>query len=299
MEEGLQAGGGGDVSALSEIAGALGEPLAFVALLSGALLLVGLPVFVAELWRTARSGELKRRRITGMLTSSFCLLPATLVEIVFAGALLGVFYLAAAFAPVTIPTTWATAVFCFFLADFVYYWEHRAAHEVNALWAAYHSVHHSGDHFDQTIAVRISFVDFFIAPLFYLPLVFAGFHPLLVFACLGLVLAWQQWIHTELVGKLPLLDPWLNTPSNHRVHHGRNDIYIDKNYGGVLMIWDRLFGTYARETEAVDYGLVDPLKSRHPWPVHFHVFGKLLSRLGKSRSVSEAGTVLFGRPKDG
>jgi sterol desaturase/sphingolipid hydroxylase (fatty acid hydroxylase superfamily) len=267
--------------------------------LAGVLLLIGAPVLILEVWRLHRAGRLTRTRIAGMVTSAFCLLPAALVEIALGALLAALFFAAATLAPWPIATTWASALLCFLLVDFFYYCEHRLAHEVNALWSLYHSVHHSADHYDQTIALRISFVDFFFAPLVYLPLVLAGFHPVLVFACLGLVLAWQQWIHTELVGKLPLLDPWLNTPSNHRVHHGRNPIYIDKNYGGFLMVWDRMFGTYAAETEKVEYGLVEQLDSRNPVAVHFSSLGKLLTALWQARSLRRAMTVLFGKPRAG
>jgi sterol desaturase/sphingolipid hydroxylase (fatty acid hydroxylase superfamily) len=285
----------------------LGDPLpdtqiALLGMLGAAasfLLLLGVPMLGLELWRLKRRKALDARRIRGMFTSAFCLLPATLVEAVFAGALGALFFGVAALTSLSIPTTVVMALVCFVLVDFLYYCEHRLAHEVNALWSLYHSVHHSADHYDQTIGLRISFVDFFISPLIYLPLVFAGFHPLLVFVCLGLVLAWQQWIHTELVGKLSLLDGWLNTPSNHRVHHGRNEIYIDKNYGGVLIIWDRLFGTYAPETEKVDYGLVEPLSSQNPVDVHFAVLGKLAERLGQVRTLPEMLSILFGKPKAG
>jgi len=267
--------------------------------LAGVLLLIGAPVLILEVWRLHRAGRLTRTRIAGMVTSTFCLLPAALVEIALGALLAALFFAAAALAPWPIATTWASALLCFLLVDFFYYCEHRLAHEVNALWSLYHSVHHSADHYDQTIALRISFVDFFFAPLVYLPLVLAGFHPVLVFACLGLVLAWQQWIHTELVGKLPLLDPWLNTPSNHRVHHGRNPIYIDKNYGGFLMVWDRMFGTYAAETEKVEYGLVEQLDSRNPVAVHFSSLGKLLATLWQARSLRQAMAVMFGKPRAG
>jgi len=267
--------------------------------LAGVLLLIGAPILMLEVWRLHRAGGLTRARIAGMVTSTFCLAPAALIEIALGAVLAALFFAAAAFAPLPIATTWTTALLCFVLVDFLYYWEHRLAHEVNALWSLYHSVHHSADHYDQTIAFRISFVDFFFAPLVYLPLVLAGFHPVLVFACLGLVLAWQQWIHTELVGKLPLLDPWLNTPSNHRVHHGRNPIYIDKNYGGVLMVWDRMFGTYAAETEKVEYGLVEPLKSRNPAAVHFSSLGKMLVALWQAKSLRQGMSIVFGKPRAG
>jgi sterol desaturase/sphingolipid hydroxylase (fatty acid hydroxylase superfamily) len=174
-----------------------------------------------------------------------------------------------ALAPFSIPTTVGTAFVCLVLADLVFYWEHRAAHRVNVLWAAYHSTHHSAEHFDQSVGLRVSFMDFFFTPLFYLPLVLVGFHPLLVLASLSVVLAWQQWLHTEVVDRLPWLDGWLNTPSNHRVHHGRNPRYLDKNFGGILIVWDRLFGTYAPETERVEYGLVEQLGRHDPLSVHF------------------------------
>lgn len=283
----------------SIIEGAPPDLLPILGGLAGVLLLIGAPILMLEVWRLHRAGGLTRARIAGMVTSTFCLAPAALIEIALGAVLAALFFAAAALAPWPIATTWTTALLCFVLVDFLYYWEHRLAHEVNALWSLYHSVHHSADHYDQTIAFRISFVDFFFAPLVYLPLVLAGFHPVLVFACLGLVLAWQQWIHTELVGKLPLLDPWLNTPSNHRVHHGRNPIYIDKNYGGVLMVWDRLFGTYAAETEKVEYGLVEPLKSRNPAAVHFSSLGKMLVALWQAKSLRQGMSIVFGKPRAG
>lgn len=283
----------------SIIEGAPPDLLPILGGLAGALLLIGAPILMLEVWRLHRAGGLTRARIAGMVTSTFCLAPAALIEIALGAVLAALFFAAAALAPLPIATTWTTALLCFVLVDFLYYWEHRLAHEVNALWSLYHSVHHSADHYDQTIAFRISFVDFFFAPLVYLQLVLAGFHPVLVFACLGLVLAWQQWIHTELVGKLPLLDPWLNTPSNHRVHHGRNPIYIDKNYGGVLMVWDRMFGTYAAETEKVEYGLVEPLKSRNPAAVHFSSLGKMLVALWQAKSLRQGMSIVFGKPRAG
>ncbi len=283
----------------SIIEGAPPDLLPILGGLAGVLLLIGAPILMLEVWRLHRAGGLTRARIAGMVTSTFCLAPAALIEIALGAVLAGLFFAAAALAPWPIATTWTTALLCFVLVDFLYYWEHRLAHEVNALWSFYHSVHHSADHYDQTIAFRISFVDFFFAPLVYLPLVLAGFHPVLVFACLGLVLAWQQWIHTELVGKLPLLDPWLNTPSNHRVHHGRNPIYIDKNYGGVLMVWDRLYGTYASETDKVEYGLVEPLTSRNPAAVHFSSLAKMLMALWQAKSLRQGMSIVFGKPRAG
>ena len=260
------------------------------------LFVVGLPILLVELIALWRKRRLDWRRASGMLTSAFCLVPATLIELLFVGALVAIYFWVAGFAPWPIATTWVSAALCLLLVDFLYYWEHRLAHQVNVLWALYHSVHHSADHFDQTIALRVSFVDFFVSPLIYLPLLLAGFDPILVLVCFGVVLAWQQWIHTELVGRLPWLDPWLNTPANHRVHHARNPQYLDRNYGGLLIVWDRLFGTYVPEGEAVDYGLVEPLRSRNPLAVHFHVLVKLVRKIAAARSVGAVAKTLLGRP---
>ncbi len=280
---------------LADLAGLPETILTILGAAAGLLILIGVPVFLMELWKLWRTGGLTKRRLAGMATSAFCLVPAGVVEAVFIGALIALFFAAGSLAPWSLPITIGTALVCLLLVDFLYYWEHRLGHEVNLLWSLYHSVHHSGDHFDQTIGLRVSFVDFFVTPLIYLPLVIVGFHPLLVLSCFGLVLAWQQWIHTELVGRLPLLDPWLNTPSNHRVHHGRNPDYLDRNYGGILMIWDRLFGTYAPEREPVDYGLVEQLRSRNPAAVHFHGLVKFVRQIGSVPSLMRH---IFGRPGD-
>ncbi len=261
-----------------------------------ALLLLGVPLFLVELIALSRSKRLDRRRLTGLLTSAFCLAPAMAVEAGLGDELPRALSALHQLALWEIPVTLGSALVCVLLADFVYYWEHRAAHRVNLLWSAYHSTHHSAEHFDQSVGLRVSFMDFFFTPLFYLPLVLLGFHPLLVLLGLTLVLAWQQWIHTELIGRLPLLDGWLNTPSNHRVHHGRNQPYLDKNYGGILMVWDRLFGTYARESEPVEYGLVKQLGTNDPLAVHFAAVGGLIRNVVGAGSLREAVRVLFASP---
>ena len=283
-----------EIPAIPGAPSGLAEALAWA---SGALLLIGVPLFMAELFGLARARRLDRRRLLGLLTSGFCLIPATGIELALGGQLVEGMARLGSLAPWSIPNTWATTLACLLLADFTYYWEHRAAHRIHLLWAAYHSVHHSGSHYDQSIGLRVSFIDLFFTPLFYVPLVVLGFHPLLVLACLVLVLAWQQWIHTETVGPRAWLDRWLNTPSNHRVHHGRNPAYLDRNYGGILIIWDRLFGTYAAEHEPVDYGLVEPLERQDPLSVHFHGLAKLGRRLRGSKGLGETARVLLGPPE--
>ncbi|WP_228124646.1 sterol desaturase family protein [Glaciimonas soli] len=157
--------------------------------------------------------------------------------------------------------------------EFCYYWFHRCSHRVRWFWTA-HVVHHSGEHMNMTTAMRQSL----LYPitgwwLFFMPLVLLGVHPAVVFILYACDLVYQFFIHTESVGKLhPVLEYWFDTPSNHRAHHGRNDCYIDKNYGGVLIIFDRMFGTYVEEQEAVDYGIKRQVHSHNLLTLNFHEF---------------------------
>ncbi|WP_374433468.1 sterol desaturase family protein [Inhella sp.] len=147
--------------------------------------------------------------------------------------------------------------------DFCYYWLHRGGHRVALLWAA-HSVHHQSEDFNLSTALRQTSSGFLFGWIFYLPLALLGVPPL-VFGVVALIdLLYQFWVHTELVGKLGWFDRWFCSPSNHRVHHAVNPQYLDKNYGGILIIWDRLFGTFAEEQERCVYGTVKPLRSWDP-----------------------------------
>ncbi len=160
------------------------------------------------------------------------------------------------------PAVWILA---FFMYDFFYYWAHRSGHEVNLLWAS-HVVHHSSEDFNLATAFRQSWTNQFFYWIFYLPMALVGI-PVTVFAITALMSAvYQFWVHTQLIGTLGWADRILVTPSNHRVHHGRNDYCIDRNYGGTLILWDRLFGTYAaeRKDEPVVYGTLVPLRSWSP-----------------------------------
>lgn len=238
-----------------EVIARLGEGLAMLIVL----------VMPLELLRRWRRGQLHRAHGWELVASALPLLPTLLS----AGLVLGYIYLLysgiAAWTPWRIPTTPATTLLCVLLVDLLYYVDHRCGHRIRAYWAVSHSVHHSSAHFDQTTGLRVSAIDGLLSPWFYVPAVAIGFDPLLVAASLGFILGWQQWLHTELIDRLPWLDGWLNTPSNHRVHHGTQPEYLDKNYGAVLMIWDRLFGTWQAEIEKPVYGLVEPLPPARQW----------------------------------
>lgn len=152
--------------------------------------------------------------------------------------------------------------------DFAYYWFHRLHHEVRLLWAS-HVPHHSSQRYNLATALRQSWTPMTTLP-FYAPLAWLGFHPLLLFTVHGANLLYQFWIHTELVDRLGPLEWVFNTPSHHRVHHGANPRYLDRNYGGIFIVWDRLFGSFEPEAEPVRYGLTKNLESRNPLVIAFH-----------------------------
>jgi sterol desaturase/sphingolipid hydroxylase (fatty acid hydroxylase superfamily) len=161
--------------------------------------------------------------------------------------------------------------------EFCYYWFHRASHRIRWFWCA-HVVHHGSEHMNFTTAMRQSWLYSFAGNwLFYLPMVWIGFEPKAVLLALSLNLAYQFFVHTQWVGKLHPLVEWVfNTPSHHRAHHGRNERYIDKNYGGTLIVFDRLFGTFVEETEAVDYGLVRQVRTHNPLWLTLHEWADML-----------------------
>jgi sterol desaturase/sphingolipid hydroxylase (fatty acid hydroxylase superfamily) len=151
------------------------------------------------------------------------------------------------------------------LYDLLYYFHHRYAHEVGVLWAA-HVVHHQSEEYNLSTALRQTSTDFMFGWLFFLPMALLGFPPM-VYVVVGLIdLLYQFWIHTEQIGRLGWFDRWFASPSNHRVHHAVNDKYLDKNYGGIFMVWDRMFGTFIDEdpTEPVTFGTRAPLRSFNP-----------------------------------
>ncbi len=155
--------------------------------------------------------------------------------------------------------------------DFCYYWNHRIGHESAVFWAS-HVVHHQSQEFNLSTALRQTSSGALLGWLFYLPMALAGFPPQ-VFAAAALIdLLYQYWIHTEHVGRLGPLDRILATPSNHRVHHAVNDCYVDRNYGGILILWDRLFGSFAPESQRCVYGTRAPLESWDPLWANLEVY---------------------------
>lgn len=183
------------------------------------------------------------------------------------------------------------------LYDLAYYFHHRFGHEVNVLWAG-HVVHHSSEYFNLSTALRQPSSTTFVSWMFYLPLALIGVPPL-VFIIVGLIdLLYQYWVHTELIGRLGVLDRIFVTPSNHRVHHGQNDYCLDCNYGGIFILWDRLFGTFVdeRDDEPVVYGVRKPLRSFNPLWSNFHVYADLWQQSRAQKGLRAKLAVWFAPP---
>lgn len=179
--------------------------------------------------------------------------------------------------------------------DFTYYWEHRLSHRIRLLWAN-HVVHHSSVDFDLTTSLRLSWMDDFVGWIFYLPLIILGFDPLQVFIALELNLLYQTFVHTQKVGKLGFLEGVLNTPALHRVHHGSNPQYIDKNYGGILIIWDRIFDSYEPEREKVKFGLTENINTVNPIKINFLEYWNIVRDLKKARNWNNFWGYLLAYP---
>jgi len=186
----------------------------------------------------------------------------------------------------------------FLLHELAYYCYHRSAHRVRWFWAT-HAVHHSPNQLTLATAMRLGWTGRLTGVgLFFMPLVWLGFSPLLVFATLGVNLFYQFWLHTTWVPKLGPLEWVLNTPSHHRVHHGSNPEYLECNYGGVLIIYDRLFGSHVAERADVPprYGLTTPLTSYNPVTIAFHEWRNLGRDVWACRSLGDVGRALLAPP---
>jgi sterol desaturase/sphingolipid hydroxylase (fatty acid hydroxylase superfamily) len=193
------------------------------------------------------------------------------------------------------PHDWWAWLLAIVFYDFCYYWNHRLGHESAVFWAA-HVVHHQSQQFNLSTALRQTSSGALLGWVFYLPMAVAGVPPEM-FAVAALVdLLYQYWIHTELVGKLGWFDRWFASPSNHRVHHAVNDGYLDRNYGGIFMAWDRLFGTFVEEREKCVYGTRAPLESWDPLWANLEVYADLARRSARQARWRDRLRVWFMPP---
>jgi len=183
----------------------------------------------------------------------------------------------------------------FFLCDLVLYIYHLLGHKTRLLWAA-HVAHHSSLHYNLSVGFRINFIHLFYRFIFWAPLCLVGITPEMILLLESLTAIWNFLIHTEQIKKLGLLDLIFNTPSNHRVHHASNPEYIDKNLGGILIIYDCIFGTYAKETIPPVYGITHNIYSHDPKDVLFHEYKNLISEISKIKGLKNKIIFLFSKP---
>lgn len=207
-------------------------------------------------------------------------------------------YIHAHFALFSITSHWYTWVLLFLLTDLVWYWYHRLAHEINVFWAV-HVVHHQSEDFNFTVAARITIFQAVVRSLFWAVLPFIGFPPEMITLFLLIHGLYPFFTHTQTIGKLGWLEYVFVTPSHHRVHHSSNEEYLDKNYGDVLIIWDKLFGTFVKEGDTpIVYGLTKPLGHYSFLWQHFHFILEIGYAFIYARTWRQRWRILFGKPDD-
>jgi len=192
-------------------------------------------------------------------------------------------------------TSLAVCVILFFLSDLILYGIHYLEHKSRFFWAI-HAVHHSSESFNFSVALRTAHTNSLYKFFTEAPLCLLGFDAYQVVMINNIIMSLAFFQHTELIGKLGWLEYFLNTPSHHRVHHASNEKYIDKNFGGILIIWDKLFGTFQVEDEKPVYGLTKPIKTYNPFRIVFHEWIALVKDLLKSKSLKEGLSYMFDRP---
>lgn len=268
-------------------------------------ILLAIPVFFTLIALECLIGRLQGRqvyRLNDTLTNLHLGAGQVLINLLLRAPLLGI-YAFCYESTDTVRTSWnlnwwsqnpGSWIIGILVMDFAYYWFHRFSHEFNVLWTG-HSVHHQSEEYNLSVALRQSWIQFIWSGIFYLPLAFIGIPPLAFYLLYTTNTVGQFWIHTRLIGRLGPLEWFLNTPSHHRVHHGVDDEYIDKNYAGILIIWDRFFGTFEPEHRDPRYGVVKPLKSWNPVWANLEVWSQIWRRARKvaiDQKISMIGPLL-------
>jgi len=194
-----------------------------------------------------------------------------------------------------IPSNWLSLTILFVAVDFAYYWAHRMSHEINLFWSG-HVVHHQSEEYNLSVALRQSSFQVIWTSFFYFPLAIIGFNPIDFALMAALTTLYQFWIHTKVIGKMGLLEYVLVTPSHHRVHHGRDPKYIDKNHGGTFIWWDMMFGTFQKEEETPVYGITKPVNSWNPVWANFAHYQVMWNDLSHIKGFNDKLKYLFNKP---
>jgi len=258
-----------------------------------------IPIFfflalMIELWLQRK---LKRRvfHANDSIVNFSCGLSDRLFSVFWEGFLASVFIALGSIGLFNIPVTWWSVVLLVLLVDFLWYWCHRFGHETSLLWGV-HILHHQSEQYNFSVGYRISSFQTIVRSAFWLVLPFVGFQPEIIFTVLIFHGVYQMPLHTQFIPRLGFLEYIMVTPSAHRVHHGTNPEYIDKNYGGVFIIWDLLFGTYAREESTVRYGITKPLSSYDTVWAHVHFFRDIRLKWRQVPGVGAKLKLLFSPP---
>ena len=256
-----------------------------------------LSILLAEIWMQ-RKRKIALYNVADTITNVSCGMSDRLFSLFFDGVQYVIWSaIGNRFGIFAMPEGWVGVVLCLLVTDFVWYWYHRLGHEVRFLWAV-HSLHHQSENYNISVGFRISIFQYIVRTCFWIALPILGFSAdVIVLVLVGHAL-YQLLLHTQVVPKLGFIEKILVTPSTHRVHHGVNDIYLDKNYGGMFVIWDRLFGTYEPETEEVKYGITDQTGNMTILEAHTYGFKQLMLPLKLGQRGKEAMAFFFSKPKD-
>lgn len=208
------------------------------------------------------------------------------------------FLLAYNLVPWRMELSWWSFIPCYIIFDFCSYWAHRISHHLRLLWAT-HVAHHSGEHYNLSISFRLSWVQY-VKIIFFLPVALIGFHPIIIFVTNQIAILFQFWVHTEYIRKLhPAVEYIFATPSNHRVHHGSQAKYINKNFGATFIIWDRIFKTHQKEEEQPIYGITHNIsRSYDPIEINFREYVDIIRDVKNSKNWKVALFFIFGDPID-
>jgi alkylglycerol monooxygenase len=265
------------------------------------LIAASIPAFIVLMGvelLVARQRGLRLYRFVDAITDLGCGISSQLVGLLFVAAKVAAYAWVFEHARLfewSASSVW-TYLFAILALDFTYYWWHRASHEVNVLWAA-HVVHHQSEDYNLAVALRQAWLTTLTIFPFELPLALLGV-PVVPYAVgKSIVTLYQFWIHTELIGRMGPLERVLNTPSHHRVHHAIDPQYLDKNYGGILIVWDRLFGTFTPEREHPTYGITKPLRSFNPWWANVHVLAEMAALARRATRWRDRLRVLVAPPR--
>jgi alkylglycerol monooxygenase len=263
------------------------------------LVVLAVPIYLITIALEILANAFRREKVY-RLNNSFsnlgCGILTELYGVPFKLALLALYdWVWRSFGILDVPSNVWTFLAVMLVADFLFYWSHRWNHTVNFFWGI-HVVHHQSEDFNLTVALRQSLLHDFPDMVIYLVLALIGVDTQLLLYALAVSGIYQFFLHTELIGKLGFLEKILNTPSNHRVHHGRNLPYLDKNYGGIFIIWDRLFGTYEPETEALVYGITTPVHTFNPLRATFDHFAHIWKKASLYPNLQWRWNAIFGHP---